>query len=340
MVSVAMQSERILIRQFGGPNVLQLGTVELPSVPRPGQVRVRVAAAGVAFGDVMRRKGAPGLAPKPPFTPGYDIAGRVQALGNGVPLRWSGKRVGVLLPTIGIGGYARHVDVPADRLVAIPDPVPDDEAVCLALNYITACQLLFRLASLSAGDRVLVHGASGGVGTALLQLAADAGIKAYGTASAAKHPMVEQLGGIPIDYRNEDFVARLSTEEPEGVRAVFDGVGGSNLMRSYEVLDPRGTLVVYGLSGDDGLRGAASTAGNMLRLKLRLDRRKVRFYGISVTPAANWRACRDDYARLLAMRLEERVAPVVAQRIPLADASAAHALLEGGGVTGKVVLTC
>src|SRR5262249_20178614 len=158
------------------------------------------------------------------FTPGYDIAGTVDAVGPALDASLVGRRVAVFMPGPGIGGYAEHVCVGADRLVLIPDGIDPAEAGCLGLNYITAYQLLHRVVRLREGQRVLVPGAAGGVGTALLDLGRLLALEMYGTASAAKHDFVRARGAIPIDYRSGDFAPRIAELTGDGVDAVFDPI--------------------------------------------------------------------------------------------------------------------
>lgn len=331
-------SRKIVVTGAGGPEVLELVETTAPE-PSRGEVRIRVDVAGVAFGDVMRRRGL--FAPRKPFTPGYDVAGTVDAVGAGVDAALVGTRVAAMMPRPGIGGYAEHVCVPARRLVTVPDEVAFDDAVCLGLNYITAYQLIHRFAKLSRGDTVLIHGAAGGVGTALLDIGRSVGLTMYGTASAPKHDLVRARGATPIDYRHEDFVARMRELEPDGVDAVFDGIGGDNLRRSYRVLGPRGTLVFFGVSGDldRGLRGVSASARAFLALKLRPDRKRVKLYMITASPGARPAACRDDWQVLLGMRRDGQLDPVIGARLPLESAAEAHALMDRAAVAGKVVMT-
>jgi NADPH:quinone reductase-like Zn-dependent oxidoreductase len=329
----------VIVTGKGGPETLTVVEGPLPE-PRRGQVRIAVAVAGVAFGDVVRRRGL--LAPRHPFTPGYDVAGTVEAVGADVDGALLGQRVAALTPGPGLGGYADHVCVKAARLVAIPDGIDGAEAVCLGLNYITAYQLLHRVLRLGEGQRVLIHGAAGGVGTALLDLGRRQKLAMYGTASAGKHELLRARGATPIDYRSEDFVARIGELTGDGVDAVFDAIGGAHLRRSYRVLRPGGTLVSFGLSGDlsRGWRGALGGLGTVAALKLRPDSRHVRLYAITATPGAGWRHCRDDWSELLALRRQGLVAPLIGARIPLAEARRAHELMDAAAVSGKIVLTC
>jgi NADPH:quinone reductase-like Zn-dependent oxidoreductase len=247
----------------------------------------------------------------------------------------------VLMPTPGVGGYAEHVCVPAARLVLVPDGVDTVEALALGLNYVTAYQLLERIVPLAPGARVLVHGAAGGVGTALLDLARRRGLVVYGTASAGKHELVRSYGATPIDYRSEDFVARVrELTGGAGVDAVFDPIGGAHLRRSNETLRPGGTLVSFGASGDleRGLVGVLGGVASYLRLKLRADGRRRRMYLITLTRGTSWRHCRDDWTALLSLRARDEVHPLVGARVPFAEARRAHQLIDAAAVSGKIVL--
>ncbi len=334
-----MSSRRVVVTGRGGPEVLRVVEGVVPT-PRARQVRIRVEMAGVAFGDVMRRRGV--LAPRCPFTPGYDVVGRVDALGDAVTGVELGQHVAVMMPSPGIGGYADHVCVPAKCLVRVPVGVEPADAVALGLNYITAFQLVHRFVPLAAGQSALVHGAAGGVGTALLEIGALAGVRLYGTASAPKHETVRARGATPIDYRNEDFVQRMAELEPRGVDAVFDSIGGAHLARSYQVLGPRGMLVGFGVSGDlaGGMLGVIRGMGVMLRLKLRPDGKHMRNYAITMSKGASPAHCRADWEKLLAMGAAGDLKPLVAARVPLAEVARAHEMLDTASVAGKVVLDC
>jgi NADPH:quinone reductase-like Zn-dependent oxidoreductase len=335
-----VSSRKVLVTGKGGPEVLQVVDAATPE-PRRGQVRIAVEAAGVAFGDVIRRRGL--MAPiGRAFTPGYDVAGVVDAVGAGVDGALVGRRVAVLMPSVGTGGYATHVCVPADRLVGVPDGIDAAEAVALGLNYITAYQLLDRIVPLREGQRMLVHGAAGGVGTALLELGRMKKLTMFGTASAGKHALLRQYGAEPIDYRREDFVARIAELTGDGVDAVFDAIGGAHLRRSHATLRRGGTLVAFGVSGDldRGLAGVIGSLAVYAGLKLRADGRKLRLYGITATPGTGWRRCRDDWSELLQMRSRGLLAPVIGAKVPLAEVRRAHEMIDGAAVSGKIVLTC
>lgn len=331
-----MSSRVVKVRGRGGPEVLQVETRPVPQ-PAASEVLVRVAYCGVAYGDVMRRRGV--LAPPTAFTPGYDVVGTVEAAGAGaeVPL---GTRVAAFMPSTGFGGYAEHVVVPADRVAVVPEGLPLEIAAALGLNFITAWQLLTRFAPVAAGERVLVHGAAGGVGTAVLELARDRGVVAYGTASGRKHDRVRALGGIPIDYRSEDFVERMAALEPDGVQVVIDGIGGAHLRRSYATLAPGGTLVALGVSGaiDGGWLGVIAAQWPYLTLKLWPDGRAVKQYMISLSRGSGAAEIRDDWAQLMQLAAESRIAPAIGEIVPLSEVRRAHQLVDEAAVVGKVLL--
>jgi NADPH:quinone reductase len=194
--------------------------------------------------------------PPLPFTPGWDLIGVVDRLGKGV----SGIEPGQTIAALPISGaYAEFVCLPQRELVPVPSGLDAAEAVSLVLNYITAYQMMHRSAQVRPGQRVLIHGAAGGVGSALLQLGRLAGLEMYGTCSSQRASAVSDLGGIPIDYRHLDFVKEIHRVTSEGVDVVFDGIGGPHMWRSRKALRPGGKVVVYGLtsslSGGDWLRG-------------------------------------------------------------------------------------
>ena len=235
---------QVLISEAGDVDVLQLvDTSPLPE-PGPGEVRIRVIAASASFTDIMVRKGIyGGIDAELPYPPGYDLVGVVDKLGAGVNGIKPGQRVADM--TIW-GAYTEYAIRPAANLVPVPDNLPADEAVVLVLAYVTAYQMLFRVADVRPGQTVLIHGASGAVGTALAQLGRMAGLTMYGTASTAKQEYLKSLGVKPIDYKTEDFVERIrQASDDAGVDVVFDAISVDNFARSYSVLNPGGLLVEY-----------------------------------------------------------------------------------------------
>src|SRR5438034_7405723 len=236
--------KRVVVDHFGGPEVLKVVEGDVPQ-PGQGEVRVRVLAAGVSFTDAQLRAGTYLGVPKPPFTPGYDLVGVVEELGPGCTRLRVGDRVAALTVW---GADAERVCVPEKYAVEVPEELDPAEVVSLVLPYMTAYQLLHRVARVKSGETGLVHGAAGRVGTAVLELGALAGLGLYGTASARDRAAVERLGAVAIDYRNEDFLARVRQLPGNGVDVVLDGIGGAMSVRSFRALRSGGRLVVFGYS--------------------------------------------------------------------------------------------
>jgi NADPH:quinone reductase-like Zn-dependent oxidoreductase len=335
-----MRYHRIVIARFGGPEVLDVVEDNLREA-RPGEVRVKVLAAGVSWVEYMMRQNTYPGQPKPPFTPGYDIVGIVDQTSSGATQFQLGQKVAALLIH---GGYSEYVFVPGEELVPVPDEIDPAEAVCLVLNYVTAYQMLHRTVQLQTGRRLLVHSAAGGVGTALLQLGRDIGLQVYGTASQSKHALIEKLGARPIDYKNEDFVAWILHLTGDGVDVVCDSIGGPHWLRSYRCLRPRGTLVAYGSQAAliNGRRSFSKTLGvfaSAALLYLRPSQRSFKFYSITSTRKRHPGWFREDLAALFEMLRDRRLQPVIGARLPSIEARQANQLLEQGAVQGKIVLT-
>ena len=246
---------RIIVTHYGGPDALQVLEEDCPE-PKRGEVRVRVRAAGVSLPDIMARQGIHPETPKVPFTPGWDLVGVVDRLGDGV----SGIEPGQIVAAMPISGaYAEFVCLPQRELVPAPSGLDTAEAVSLILNYITAYQMLHHFAKVRSGQRALIHGAAGGVGSALLQLGGLAGLEMYGTCSSRGASAVSDLGGVPIDYRGKDFVQEIHRLTGDGVDAVFDPIGGAHMWHSRKALRPRGRVVAYG--NTTSLRGEGLASG-------------------------------------------------------------------------------
>jgi NADPH:quinone reductase-like Zn-dependent oxidoreductase len=332
------KNARVVITGLGGPEVLKWVEEYLPT-PRAGEVRVRILAAGVAFADVlMRRSLYPGT-PKFPFAPGYDIVGEVDALGDGVSHFIIGQRVAALTM---IGGYSGYTVVPASRLVRVPNGLDPAEAVSLVLNYVTAYQMLHRVAKLREGQRVLIHAAAGGVGTAALQLGELAGLEMFGTASKPKHAVVASLGATPIDYRSENFVARLRELAPGGVDAVLDPIGGKNWWPSYGCLRKCGALVCYGSQAalSEGKLAAGFGFATLGLVKILPDGKRASWYNVKSLSDTSPEMFREDLTRLFDLLCQQKIRPVIAGRFPLREAARANELLEKAQVSGKLVLLC
>ena len=339
---------RIIVTHYGGPDALWWIEEECPE-PKDGEVRVRVLAAGVALPDVMAREGVHPETPPVPFTPGWDLVGVVDRLGNGV----SGIEPGQIVAALPIhGAYAEFVCLPQHELVPVPSGLDPAEAVSLVLNYTTAYQMLHRSAKVRSGQRVLIHGAAGGVGTALLQLGRLAGLEMFGTCSSRSAPAVSHLGGIPIDYQHQDFEKEIHRLTGHGVDVVFDPIGGTHLWHSRKALRPGGRVVDYGLRSS--LRGeglASGRPGRRQRFRgtalfglciaggwLLPGRKRTVPYSIQTLKRLKPEFFRQDLIALFDLLQQNEIKPLIAQRFPLAKARRAHELLGKGGVIGKIVL--
>lgn len=343
-----MKYVRVVVDHFGGPEVMRPVEDELPE-PGRGEARVRILAADVSFSDVNIRRGRYPGGPKPPFTPGYAMVGVVDALG---PLASSAQRPGVRSLAVGqrvaaltfYGSYSQYLCLPEAALVPVPDRADPAEAVSIVLSYVAAYQMLHRLAKVARGQRILVHGAAGGMGTAFLELAREAGVVVYGTASKAKHDLVERLGGTPIDYRTEDFVERVAAlTGGAGVDAVFDPMGAAHLRRSASAVRNGGSVVAYGFyetanRGSNVLLDVVRQYASLALWSLPPRRLRTSFYDIRPTAKKHpdWLAA--DLAALFALLAAGRIAPVIAASLPLSDAVRAHQLIERAEVRGKLVL--
>ncbi len=345
-----MRHTRVIVTHYGGPDALRVVEEECPE-PKNGEVRVRVLAAGVSLPDIMAREGVHPETPPVPFTPGWDLIGVVDRLGADV----SGIEPGQIVGAMPISGaYAEFVCLPQRELVPVPSGLDAAEAVSLILNYITAYQMLHRSVKVRSGQRVLIHGAAGGVGTALLQLGRLAGLEMYGTCSLRGAPTVSDLGGIPIDYQHQDFVQEIHRLTSEGVDVVYDSIGGSHIWRSRKALRRGGRVVAYGLtsslrggrlaSGHSGgrhpYRGIAIFGLYIAGGWLLPGRKRVVPYSIQTLKRLKPALFRQDLIALLDLLKQQKIKPLIAQRFPLAEARQAHELLGKGGVTGKIVLVC
>ena len=236
----------VVITRHGGPEVL--GIEERPDPPvGPGEVRITVRAAGINFADLMARSGVYPDAPSPPCVVGYEVAGEVESVGDGVETPSVGDRV---LAGTRFGGYAELVTVPAGQVLPLPDALSFEQGAAFPVNYGTAYAALVIMGGLKPGERVLIHAAGGGVGIAATQVAKRIGAEIFGTASASKHDAIRAQGvDHPIDYRNEDFAdAAMRLTGGVGLDLIMDAVGPTSFRRDYRILRPGGRLVMYGLS--------------------------------------------------------------------------------------------
>ncbi len=354
--------KRVVVDHYGGPEVLKVVEEDDPR-PGPGEVRVKVLAAGVSFTDAQLRAGTYLGVPPPPFTPGYELVGVVDELGPGCTRLRAGDRIGALTVW---GADAERVCVPEANAVPVPEDLDPAEVVSLVFTYMTAYQVLHRTARVKRGENVLVHGAAGRVGTAVLERGAVAGLRMYGTCSGRDRAAVERLGAVAIDYRTEDYLTRVRELPGKGVDVVLDGLGGKTSLRSFRALRPGGRLVLYGhystlshghKSSRAWVEWYAATA-TLALWGLLSPRRQVHAYriqklreGHQVLPIGRGHPALpvgggprypqwfgEDFRALLDLLRTDKIHPVVAERLPLADARRAHELLESSASKGKLVL--
>ena len=341
----AVMNRRVVAVDRGGPEVLSLVRGVAPR-PEPHQVRVRILATGVSYADLLMREGVHPETPRGPITLGWDLIDMVDEVGPCA----SGFEVGSVVAALPVlGGYADYICLRPDQLVHVPPGLDPAEAVTMVLNYMTAYQMLHRSAEVEAGQTALIHGAAGGIGSALLQLGRLAGLRMYGTASACAHRMVAELGCTPIDYKRVDFVEEIH-RMTGGVDVVFDGIGGRHVWRSYRALRRGGTVIEYGLTSSltagrlsggtrHRFRGLGSALFYLLAARCIPDGKRIRAYSIQ---RRMWRHpdwFRQDLAALFSLLAERKIEPLIAARLPLSEARRAHELL-ASSVRGKIVLLC
>ena len=333
-----MNYKSILVTQHGGPEVMQIVENELRP-PAANEARIKVLAASVSRPDITVRQGialysGTFLGQKLPFTPGYAVIGEVDALGEGVHDVTIGQRVGVLTVT---GGYAEYLYWRADRLIPAPVNVDPVAAVTLILNYIVAYQCMHRVVKAKPGEKALIIGASGGIGTAMLQLGKLAGLKMYAIASKSKHAILTEYGATPIDYHTQDFATIVRQAEPEGIDLVLDGMMRLGMMRrAMSLLRRGGRMVSFGepASRPELLK----ILGLTLRTKMRPNGKSLSLYGTSSYFLFDKKPYLEDWATLFTLLGEGKIAPVIAAKYPILEAAKANLLLESGQVIGNIVL--
>jgi NADPH2:quinone reductase len=326
----------VMLTAKGGPTALDvLKVVTLPvEEPGPGQIRVRVRAAGVGSTDFIVVGGSYRYSPKIPFVPGYEVAGEVDAVGP----RVEGLRVGQRVAALTVhGGFGEMLVRDARDFLPIPEGVSDRDAAAVILNYVTAYQAIHRVGKVQAGQTALVTGAAGGVGTALLQLLRLAGVKTYGAASSGKHATLRALGAVTIDYRAGRLDHLVRSLEPGGVDLVFDGIGGANIGPCIGALRRHGHLIAYGFMAASGLLSTLAMFANIF-LGSRLRGRRGSFYGISALYRKDPEPLREDLPKIFSLLAQGKIDPMIAKTFPLLDARGALGFLAAGAVEGKVVL--
>ncbi|GAA3535304.1 zinc-binding dehydrogenase [Nonomuraea rosea] len=321
---------------------LQVRTRDL-AAPAQGQVVLRMEATGVSFAEQQMRRGKYYDQPAFPFVPGYDVVGTVSAAGEGVDAAMVGRRYAAVTK---IGGWASALLIDAADLVPVPEGVSPADAVTVAVNGITAWQMLHRTAAAQPGSTIVVLGANGGVGSTLVQLARHAGITVIGTASARHHELLRDLGATPVDYRDPDMYRKIHELAPDGVDAVFDHVGGAGLEESWRLVRRGGTLVSYGTAATKDEDGNSQLP--VLKSFARLaawnhlpNGKSAHFYNFwaGKRHLNTFRArLREDLTQVLRLVADGVLTPKIAAEFPLADAGAALALAESRTVAGKVVI--
>jgi len=329
----------VQVRSFGGPEGLEVVDAPLPTA-RGGEVRVRVLASSVQYTDVLIRRH---LYPqtmfrRPPFAMGYDVVGEIDQIGDGVGGFHIGDRVADMTVT---GSNAAWRTLRADHLARVPAALDAAEAAALILSWTTAYQLLHRTARVERGQRVLVHGAAGAVGQALLALGRLAGLELWGTARGAHASLIRDLGATPIDYQREDFTRVL----PDGFDVVFDGIGKDGYDRSFAALRPGGVVCIFGYAAGVPPQHSLPTvlawvARQYLRYlwKWRPRGRRARVYSINAMRARHPAWFREDLERLFELAATRAISPTIAGRIPFDEVAEAHRRLEEGGLEGKLIL--
>ena len=325
----------LMLRKFGGPD--GFAVVERP-VPEPdaGEVLVKVLAASVQFTDVMLRKGQyPDLKDKPPLVLGYDLVGEVVKVGPGVASLSVGQRVADLTMT---GSYAQYRTLKADRVAVVDAALDPAEATSLVLSWMTAYQLLRRDARMQKGQKLLVLGAAGAVGQALVVLGRLAGCDLWGAARARHAGVVRALGATHVDSDQADFAKVLA----EGFDVVFDGIGEQGFSRAWHAVGPRGHLSAFGISA--GVQHNVSIAlvglwfAKLWWWNTFSGGRSTSFYSITSLRRKHPDWFVADLGELLGMAKRGEIRPRVADRIALDAVADAHTRIERGGLEGKIVL--
>jgi NADPH:quinone reductase len=332
----ALRCRAVRITRYGGPELLEVVDVPVP-IPGRGEVRVRVLASGLEYTDTLIRRH---LYPqtslrRPPFTMGYDLVGEIDQLGPGVHDFQLGDRVAIM--TV-VGSNTDYCTVRASRVTRLPPGLDPAEAATLILSWMTAYQLLHREAHVHSGQRVLVHGAAGAVGQALLVLGKLAGLELWGAVRGDSADLICSLGATPIDYKREDFTKSL----PGGFDVLFDGIGEDAYRRSLAALRTGGRLCAYGYSWgvQAGYRMPTILAwiAQLYLSRWMPGRKRASFYSINVMEALHPAWFVEDLGKLFAMLAAGAIRPRVAERLTFEEVANAHHRLEAGGLDGKLVL--
>jgi NADPH:quinone reductase-like Zn-dependent oxidoreductase len=339
----------MVVRRYGPPEVFESQQLPEPQ-PKPGEVLIRVKAIGVNFADLLQRMGLYPGTPKPPFVPGLEVAGVVEkAPEGGRHSEGQSLRPGDAVAALsGFNAYAEWIVVPAHQAYRLPAGISFEDAAAIPVNYITAFHSIFTMGNLQPGDRILIHGAAGGVGVAAVQLSRARGLVIFGTAGPSKHEYLRKIGvDHAIDHDKTDFVQTVQKIAPEGIEMVMDAIGGKSFSRSYQCLGSTGRLVIYGFSAAAGSQGKRNWIHGLLALlqtprfhPLKLMTRNVSVIGVNLTKLqARPALLHAEIEELFRLYAAGKIKPVVSKTFPLAQAAAAHQYIHDRKNIGKVILT-
>lgn len=333
---------RVIIKKAGGVSAITTEPMQAPT-PKAGEVRIKVAYAGINFADLLMRLGFYQPRPPFPFTPGYEVSGVVDALGKGVAGLEVGQKVVAAMRN---GGQASFVLSPVDRVIPLPDGISLQAAASTPVTYMTAHHMLHHLGHLQPEDKVLVHGGAGGVGTAALQLCKWAGVKqVWATSSKGKHHVIEHYGARPIDRHNEDFEAIIKEETGgTGVDHILDPIGGDHLRRSLSCLAEGGRLYTYGMSAaaPSGKRSLLKALFALRRMPkfdpLRLMTRNRAVFGVHMGTWSNEAVMHGQLARIVEGIQTGHLEPIVDSVFDATNVQEAHQYIHDAKNIGKVLL--
>ena len=340
----------MVVRKYGAPEVFEPREVPDPQ-PKAGEALIRVKTIGVNFADLLQRMGIYPGTPKPPFVPGLEIAGVVEKIAEsgGKPAEGEPLRAGeAVVAFTQFNAYAAWAAVPVRQVYRLPAGMPFDDAAAIPVNYLTAYHSMFAMGNLQSGDRVLVHGAAGGVGVAAVQLARARGLVIFGTAGPTKQEYLRKIGvDHAIDYEKNDFVEVVRKFAPDGIEMVMDPIGGKCFSRSYKCLGPTGRLVVYGLSaaaGPDGKRSLTRGLTTLAQIPrfhpMKLMSDNISVIGVNLGRLLSRGAMlRGELDEIFRMYATGKIKPVIGKSFPLVEAAAAHRYIQERKNIGKVILT-
>jgi synaptic vesicle membrane protein VAT-1 len=352
MAAIRQQEDKmraLVVGRYGPPEVFELREMPDPQ-PKAGEVLIRVKCAGVNFADLLQRMGVYPGSPQPPFVPGLEITGVVEKIaGGGNPAEGQPLKAGdAVAALMHFNAYAEWAAVPVQQVYRLPDGMKFDEAAAIPVNYLTAYHSMFTMGNLQPGDRILIHGAAGGVGTAAVQLARARGLLVFGTAGRTKQEYLRKSGvDHAIDYEKSDFVKVVRKFAPDGIEMVMDPIGGKSFSRSYECLGPTGRLVVFGFSAAAGPEGKRNWFRSMRALAqtprfhpLKLMGRNISVIGVSFGGLQSRSALvRSELEEIFSMYSAGKIKPVISKKFPLAEGAAAHQYIHDRKNIGKVILS-